>query len=216
MNGDNFFRLPHFIGHSSYFRWVLNSIDRDVFRVLCDMALTRGSIYYDEGIVIVNASLNSIARKAGLSYSTTKRSLNKLDLLGVAIAFKYSANRNISYFIGFRTDNNDRRYLVEHLIARHGEAITNAVDGFFSAKKKSQRNSVPKFDDYRLLCIAGKYRKLINENISDPKDLKFARIDNKNLYEALFGEKNEYQKPLQSDQINRFLLHQGRFPESNI
>lgn len=209
MNGDNFFRLTHSVGHSNYFRWILNSVDRDIFRILCDTALTKFSNYYDEGFVVVNASINTIAYKAGLPYSTTKRSLNKLNSLGIALSFKYGANRNISYLIGFRTVDNERRYLLEHLINCYEESIINAVKTFFSRQKKSQRNSVPKLENEYLWCLKIDYRKLIMENISDPVDLKHARINDKGLYEALFNAKNEYQKSIVDDRINRILLNRS-------
>lgn len=215
MSSDGFFKITHELGHSYYFTWVLNSYDRDVFRALVDMALTRNSEYYDEGIIITNASVRRICLKIGTSHGTVVRSLKKLNKLGMIITFKYGNNRNSSYLIGFRTNNNDRVYLLEYLVKQYDNLVKNSLENILFQSKS--RNSIPKLKDSYAWCVEKEYRDFITKNASNPTAIKYGRLVNgKKIYEALFNRDDDYQRPLSEGKIKHILLNRGGLEQVEI
>jgi DNA-binding Lrp family transcriptional regulator len=215
MSIEPFFKLTHYLGHSYYYTWVLNSYDRDIFRILVDSALVKKSDYYDEGIIITNASIRHLSFKVGMARSTVIRSLNKLNKLGMIITFKYGSNRNSSYLLGFRTDINDRVYLLEHLVAQYDETISNAIDNAMDLLKT--KKSIPKLKDPYIWCLKKEYRDFILNNIHNPAALKHTRISgDKKIYETLFKRNDEYRKPLSEGKIRRALLGRSGIEQIEI
>jgi hypothetical protein len=176
---------------TDYYKWVLSSNDKVAFYALCQMILTRNSDHYNNGLLVVNAKMETISYKSGIPYGTLKDSMKQLDYLGVILKLKKCAKNN-RYLIGFRTSNDERLYLINHLISKYSDILEKRISKQKSDMKSKQSPVIEK-SDYRLDST---YRDHILEYFENPNELLNERISGKTMSELLFGRAKIYRKPL--------------------
>ena len=185
------------ISQTNYYRWVLSSNDKIVFQTLCSMVLTRNSEHYKNGMLVVNAKLESISWKSGIPYGTVKDSMKRLDYLGVILKLK-KCTKNNRYLIGFRNSNDGRLYLINHLSNKYSDILDKRISNQKSDLKKKQLPIIEK-SDYRLDST---YRDHILEHFESPNELLNERIEGKTMSELLFGRAKIYRKPLPRNMVS--------------
>lgn len=181
---------------SCYYRFVLTPADREVFRIMVPMILTR-SRHFTNGLLVVNAKIRTISFKTGISLSSTKRCLNKLVKLGALVKVSRQSN-NDRFLLGFRGKNNERYYFVEHLYKTYEDQLQEYIDEFVEEHVEDWKcPSLRKLD----ICKLNKdYRKFMIDYFSKPNILVNRILkDNKTVAELLFGVDNVYRQPLFDD-----------------
>lgn len=188
--------LPDELTSSNYYKWVLRSADRDAIHTLWRKALNKGTKYYEHGILIANIKIQTLSLEAGLRYSTLKDSLNRLDQLGVIIKLD-KISRNNRYFLGFRTKNNQRLYLIDHLIEIYEEFLDRGVESQLRAAKVPKYTPVIK--DLASYQLESSYREFIIDHCDNIDELVNKRLNKsphpyKTIFELLFNRKDIYRK----------------------
>ena len=176
---------------TDYYRWLLSANDKIAFHTLCRMVLTRNNEYYQNGLLVVNAKLETMAWDSGMPYGTLKDSIKQLDYLGVALKLK-KCSRNNRYLIGFRTADDSRLYLLNHLANKYSDILRKRIDKQKLDLGKKQSPALEK-SDYRLDSI---YRDHILECFESPNTLLNEQIGDKTISEWMFGPARIYRKPL--------------------
>ncbi len=179
------------IAQADYYKWMLSSNDKVAFQTLCSMVLTRNSEYYRNGLLVVNAKLETILWKSGIPYGTLKDSMKQLDYLGVILKLRKRAKNN-RYLIGFRNSNDGRLYLLNHLSNKYSDILDKRLSIQKLDLGKKQSPIIEK-SDYRLDST---YRDHILEHFESPNELLNERIEGKTMSELLFGQVKIYRKPL--------------------
>ncbi len=196
MNFNNgFLKIPLFVLNSFYYRYVLSDTDKNILHYLWANVSIGSSKYYKNGLLVANIKEQTLIEKSGETYSTLIRHLKRLDYLGAAIKIRSKVKHN-RYFVGFRTAENERLYLLYHLITEYNlnleRNISNQMDEF------EKRWSSPQIKDISAYRIEGSYKKIIIDYTDRPGELLNKKVkDNKTLVELLFGYKNIYKKPLE-------------------
>lgn len=185
-----FTAIPHDIKDKNYFRWVLNGNDRNVLIELWRRILTRDYEPYRQGLLIINMKLDNIAWNAGLPKSTAHDSLKKLDYLGVIIQAP-RRSRNHRYLVGFRTKEDERLYLIQHLINRYEQWLEQSIES------KRKKFITPVIKDLISYQIEDGFKDFIFDHINNYDKLLNTRLkDNKTIFELLFDRNDIYKKPL--------------------
>ena len=109
---------------TDYYKWILSPNDKVAFYTLCQAVLTRNAEYYDNGLLVVNAKLETLSWNSGMPYGTLKDSVKHLDYLGVILKLRKCAKNN-RYLIGFRSSNDSRIYLLNHLSSKYADILSN-------------------------------------------------------------------------------------------
>jgi hypothetical protein len=177
-----------------YYRYILDPCDREVLRILSKKVLHKGSQTYENGLLVANIKIKTICLETGIKYDRVKECINKLDRLGLVIKLPKKI-RNRRYFLGFRTKNDERRYLYEHLVNRYEGFIKDHIEDRIK-ELECVSWQIPKIVDDSPYKIDSNYRCFITDFISDPKILLNRYIkDGKNLVTLLFGVDDVYRKP---------------------
>jgi len=176
---------------TDYYRWLLSSNDKTALYTLCRMVLTRNNKYYGNGLLVVNAKLETIAWESGMHYGTLKDSMKRLDYMGVILKLKKCAKNN-RYLLGFRTDGEDRLYFLSHLAYKYADILDRRISKQKSELGKKQSPVLEK-SDYRLDST---HRDHILEHFENANNLLNERIEGKTIPELLFGRVKIYRKPL--------------------
>ena len=179
------------LAQTDYYRWVLSANDKITFQTLCGMVLTRNNEYYKDGLLVVNAKLETISWKSGIPYGTLKDSIKQLDYIGAVLKLRKCAKNN-RYLIGFRKSDDGRLYLIDHLAAKYSEILNNRINRQKSVLENKQLPIIEK-SDYRLDST---YRDHILEYFERPNELLNKRIDGRPMSEYLFGHTKIYKRPL--------------------
>lgn len=190
--------LPNELTGSNYYRWILRSADRDTIHALWRKVLNKGTKHYEHGILINNIKIKTLAIEAGLRYSTAKDSLSRLDNLGVIIRLE-KKSRNNRFFVGFRTADNQRLYLIDHLIEIYEEFLDRAVEAQLKASKGTKNTPVIK--DLTSYQLDSDYREFILDHCDNMGELVNKRLNkiphpNKTIFELLFSRTDIYRKKL--------------------
>jgi len=188
----NYVKLDYKILNSYFYRFILNTHDKVILQTLFSLVICDKK-YYKNGLLIVNAKQKTIALAAGESFATTKRSLTKLLRLGVIIQLG-RGNRSTKYFIGFRTNTNDRIYLIYHHIKEYDVWLNRTIENL----KELNNNELLKPNlDSTTFCMDIHLISFIKENINNPYKLLHYKIHNElTLYEVLFGPEAQEKFPL--------------------
>ncbi len=190
--------LPNELTGSNYYKWILRSADRDTMHALWRKVLNKGTKHYEHGILIDNIKIKTLAIEAGLRYSTAKDSLDRLDRLGVIIKLE-KKSRNNRYFVGFRTADNQRLYLIDHLIQMYKEFLDRSVESQLKDSQESKHTPIIK--DLTSYQIESEYREFIIDHCDNLNELINKRLNkkphpNKTIFELLFDRKDIYRKNL--------------------
>ena len=188
----NYIKLPYSISRSYFYRFVLNAHDKIVLQTLFSLILCDKK-YYNNGLLVVNAKCKTIALTAGESYRTTKRSLAKLSKLGVIIRLN-RARYSSKYFLGFRTIDNERIYLIHYHIREYDKWIMRIIDS--QLEMDDDNTKTPKLD-YSNFILDAHLIKFVQTNITHVHRLLNHKIkDDSTLYEVLIGKDLTINKPL--------------------
>ncbi len=193
-----FLVLPSELTGSNYYKWILSSNDKITLQTLQRKVLIK-SKYYDNGLLITNIKLRTLSSESGISYSTLKDSINKLDYLGVVLKLQKRAKNN-RYFLGFRLSDGNKSYLIQHLIDTYKNLldsdIENQIEDF---KNEKQTPDIRKTSAYRL---DKDYRNFIIDHCDKPNILLNKRVLNsKTIFELLFNHKDVYRKALSKEAV---------------
>jgi hypothetical protein len=176
-----------------YYRYILDACDREILRVLSKKILYKGSQTYENGLLIANIKIKTLCLETGIKYDRAKECLKKLDRLGVAIKTA-KRSRNHRYFLGFRTKNDERKYLYEYLVDKYEKFVKDYVDDQIKEFEKI-RWQIPEIEDKSPYKIDLDYKHFIVDFIDNPKILLNRPIkDGKNLAVLLFGADEIYRK----------------------
>jgi len=188
----NYIKLPYSISRSYFYRFVLNAHDKIILQTLFSLILCDKK-YYSNGLLIINAKCKTIALTAGESYRTTKRSLTKLSKLGVIIRLN-RARYSSKYFLGFRTVDNDRMYLINYHIREYDKWIMRIIDSQLDMNGNDTK--MPKLD-YSSFILDINLINFVQTNITHIHKLVNHKIkDGHTLYEMLVGKDIARKKPL--------------------
>jgi len=189
-----FLSIPLWVLNSNYYRYVLSDTDKNILHYLWANVSIGNSEYYREGLLITNIKEQTLIRKSGETYHTLIRHLKKLDSLGIAIKVRSKVKHN-RYFMGFRTADDGRAYLLHHLISEHGENLDKNVLNQMSECKEKWHS--PKIKDISPYRIDINYRNFITEYIDIPNYLVHGMMENgRTLFNELFNRTDVYRKPL--------------------
>ena len=184
--------VPHEICNSYYYKWVLDSNDKIVLQGLFGKVLVGKNKYYTNGLLVANTKIKTLGLDVGLSWSSTKRSLDKLNRLGVIIKLNRVLKNN-RYFLGFRKKDEQRMYLIDHLINKYRDVLKEGVEKQTLLSNK-QINTI-KIPAEEFLSINNDYREFIIDNIDTPKILINIRLkDNKNIVNLMFPNETIYKE----------------------
>ncbi|KKN04863.1 hypothetical protein LCGC14_1093180 [marine sediment metagenome] len=200
-----FLVLPDELTKSNYYKWILRPADRDTIHALWRKVLNKGTKHYENGILITNIKIKTLAIEAGLRYSTVKDSLARLDDLGVIIKLERKS-RNNRYFVGFRTVDNQRLYLIDHLIQMYKEFLDRSIES--QLKDSQESKHTPMIKDLTSYQIESDYREFIIDHCDNFNELMNKRLNktphpNKTIFELLFNRKDIYRKNLPQKTILR-------------
>ena len=189
-----FLSIPLWVLNSSYYRYVLSDTDKNILHYLWANVSIGNSEYYREGLLVTNIKEQTLLRKSGETYHTLIRHLKRLDYLGVIIKVRSRVKHN-RYFMGFRTSNDDRAYLLHHLISEHNENLENNIlNQFVDCKEKWHSPRIKDVSPYRVDIT---HKNFITEYIDLPNYLVHGTIKNgKTLFNTLFNRTDVYKKPL--------------------
>ena len=187
----NYIKLPYNITRSYFYRFVLNAHDKIILQTLFSLILCDKK-YYNNGLLVVNAKCKTIALAAGESYRTTKRSLAKLSKLGIIVRLN-RARYSSKYFLGFKTIDNERIYLINYHIKEYDKWIMRIIDNQLEINSTKS----PELDCSNFILDIH-LMKFIQTNIEQPNILLNHKIKNDcTLYELLVGKTIAKKKPLQ-------------------
>jgi len=195
----NFLRLPRDMLDSYYYRYVLNSNDKIILLALFSSFLNKGTDPYSKGLVIVNMKQESLRKKIGsITYTTCRKSLQKLCRLGVIIKLKRKYKNN-KYLIGFRVENNNNPlFLIYHLIVKYEQMVAENIENQRNGMKERWEGPVMK--DINPYCINGLTRDFIIKHVDDNNLFDRQNKEGKTLFEVLF-DRNDYYRFKFSDLI---------------
>lgn len=182
---------------SYYYKYVLNPYDRETFRALTRNTLTRTNKYYDNGMLVVNAKIRTLCLDSGMTYSTTKKSLNKLEKLGLIVRAP-KKSRNDRFFLGFRGKSDEKYYLAWYLVEKHDPFLEAFIEDQIkeSFKKKLKHKwDLPKLKDVLPYKLETDYKHFIFDHFDNPAVLVNRQLkNNKNIAELLFGIDNIFRQ----------------------
>jgi len=189
-----FINIPLWVLNSNYYRYVLSDTDKNILHYLWANVSIGNSEYYKNGLLVTNIKEQTLIRKSGETYHTLIRHLKRLDSLGVIVKVRSKVKHN-RYFMGLRTANDDRAYLLHHLIIEHGENLDKNILNQISECKEKWHS--PKIKDISPYRIDINYKDFVVNNIDNPRHLIYGRIGSgKTLFETLFNRNDMYNKPL--------------------
>jgi hypothetical protein len=184
---------------SYYYKYVLNPYDRETFRALTRNTLTRTNKYYSNGMLVVNAKIRTICFDSGITYSTTKKSLNKLEKLGLIVKAP-KKSRNDRFLLGFRGKSDEKYYLAWYLVEKYDPFLEAFIEDQKKEdpKKKIKRKwHLPKLIDVFPYKLETDYKHFIFDYFDNPAVLINRQIkDGKNISELLFGIDNVFRQTL--------------------
>jgi len=189
-----FLNIPLWVLNSNYYRYILSDTDKNILHYLWANVSIGSSEYYKEGLLVTNIKERTLMRKTGETYHTLVRHLKRLDSLGVAIKVRSKVKHN-RYFMGFRTKDEGRVYLLHHLIHEHNDNLEkNISNQVVECKEKWHSPQIKDISPYR---IDVNYRNFITDYMDLPNKLVFNMMSNgKTLFETLFNRNDVYKKPL--------------------
>lgn len=177
-----------------YYKYILDTYDREILRVLSKKILYKGSQSYENGLLITNIKIKTLCLETGIKYDRAKECLNKLDKLGIAIKMA-KKSRNHRYFLGFRTKNDERKYLYEYLVNKYEKFVKDYVDDQIKEFEKIKWQ-IPEIEDKSPYKMDLDYKHFIIDFIDNPKVvLNRSLKDGKSLPVLLFGADEIYRKP---------------------
>lgn len=188
----NFLRLPRDMTDSYYYRYVLNSNDKAVLSVLFSSFLNKGTEPYSKGLIIINMKQESLRKKIGsITYTTCRKSLEKLCRLGIIIKLKRKY-KNDKYLIGFRVENNSNPlFLIYHLVDKYEQMVAENIENQRNGMEKLWEGPVIK--DTNPYCINSLIRDFIIKHIGNNDLFDRRNQEGKTLFEVLFN-RNDYYK----------------------
>ena len=127
INDKKHLRMSGTMLNSRYYNYVLTSADRDVHTALWNRVLAPNSDYYKRGQLVVNIKQETISGITGLSRSTVRRSVGRLNALGTIVTLKQYQSNN-KYIMGFRTKGNEWLLFIYSRISKHEPFITEQVE----------------------------------------------------------------------------------------
>jgi hypothetical protein len=189
-----FLKVPIAVMDSNYYKYILNDTDKNILQHLWSNVSIGSSKYYQNGLLVANIKEQTLLEKTGETYPTLLRRLKRLDSLGVIIKKRHKVKHN-RYLVGFRAKENERLYLLYHLINEYEEIlkrnVANQMDEF---TKKWQTPSIKDVSSFKM---DGNYRKFIMAYFDRPVELINKRVkDGKTIFEILFNRKDVYRHPL--------------------
>jgi len=174
---------------SYYYKYVLNPYDRETFRALTRKTLTKTNKYYSNGMLVVNAKIRTLSLASGISYSKTKKCLNKLDELGLIVKGP-KKSKNDRFFLGFRGKGDEKYYLAWYLAEEHKSLLESVIE-----KKLDKSKNIPKIKEIDPYCLNINYKHFIFDHFDNPAVLVNRQLkNNKNIAELLFGIDNIFRQ----------------------
>lgn len=188
----SFLRLSRDMSDSYYYRYVLNSNDKAVLSVLFSSFLNKGTNSYSKGLIIVNMKQESLRKKIGsITYTTCRKSLEKLCRLGIIIKLKRKYKNN-KYLIGFRVENNNNPlFLIYHLIDKYEQMVTENIENQRNEMEKLWKGPIIK--DINPYCVNSRIRDFIMKHVDDDDLFDRRNQEGKTLFEVLFN-RNDYHR----------------------
>ena len=185
--------MDYALADTDYYRWILSAQEKVIFYYMTRMVLTKDNKYYPNGLLIVNAKIETIADKCGLSYGTTKDAVKKLNDIGAIVKLNKKAKNN-RYLLGFLSNNNVRLYLLSHLAYKYANVLERKIfDQQEKLKLKLKQSISLNRMDYRLDST---YREHMIQYVDKPNYLFNELIDGRYLHELLFGKVQIFRKQL--------------------
>jgi hypothetical protein len=145
-------------------------------------------------MLVVNAKIRTISHTSGISYSTTKKCLNKLEELGLIVKGP-KRSRNDRFLLGFRGMDNEKYYLAWYLVRKYDPILKEYIED--EKKVPKNRWSLPAIKDTSIYHLELDYRYFMFDYFDDPAILVNRRLkDGKNIIELLFEVDKVFRAPL--------------------
>lgn len=189
-----FLKLDNALTDSYYYRYVLDDTDKNLLQCLWKNVSIGSSKYFNNGLLVANIKEKTLLEKSGLSYPTLLRHIKRLDSLGVIIKKRRKVKHN-RYLVGFRTQGNERLYLLEHLIKEYDNFLERTITS--QIKKFEKKWQTPSIKDVSAFAIDSNYKDYVVDHLDNPKELTHKRFANgKTIFEVLFNRTDIYRPPL--------------------
>ena len=170
---------------SDYFKNVLSITDRYLFMTLIDNVLTSKNGHYKNGFLLINAKHDTLSERSNIPVATLRRSLYRLDKLGVIVTIKQKGCNN-KHLLGFRAKNSDWLLFIHYLVNTYDTVVKNVIEN---------NETITKEDTYKYFSIPGNVTEYIKNNF-DKEDF-FSNVggNNKTICETLFHRRDYYSEP---------------------
>lgn len=210
MARSGFLKEPYKVFCSNYYRHVLKAYDKLVFNELCRVVLYKdvSNRYVEKyGLLYCNIKRKTLANNIGISVSSVKRCLYRLDKLGVIIKDPTERNKKgVLIFLGYTSDlnANDRKYLIEHLVDKFEPILEKNIED----RRKNGDDGPIDITDRDFFRLDPDYRYFLSDNIFNPDLIANKPLKNgKTIYELLFNEKPSSQEKFAQNQGRIFLTN---------
>lgn len=202
INDKKHIRVPDSMINSKYYNYILSPTDVRVFTLLWDKVIPSSKLYKN-GLLVVNLKQATISKLTGLSRNTVKRTLIKLNKIGVIITLHQKQSNN-KYIIGFRTEGNEWLLFLHYLINKYEEALSCVI-----TEEVNDKGSI-KLPNPTLYRMNKDIKTYITNNFNNSDFFTKKIMDDKTIIKILFNREDFSSIPMLKIVKNQSKIHYTR------